>query len=42
MLLIRFQCILHDSAVFFGIFLKFSQIKEGGLNFLEGPILLNG
>ena len=35
---IRFQCILHDSAVLFSV-LKFLEIKEGGPNFCGKPIL---
>ena len=38
---IRFQCILHDSAVLFLGFFKFRQIKEGGPNFSGEPIVQN-
>ena len=33
---IRFQCILHDSSVFFSAFQNFLKLKREGLNFLWG------
>ena len=39
---IRFQCILHDSAVLFSAFWKFIKLKRGDLISWGEPILQNG
>ena len=38
----RFQCILHDSAVLFSIFLNFLKLKRGYLISWGEPIVQNG
>ena len=40
--LIRFQCILHDSAVLFSVFWNFVKLRKGDLISWGEPILQNG
>ena len=39
---IRYQCLLHDSAVLFSDFWNFLKLKRGDLNSCGEPILQNG
>ena len=41
-LFIRFQCILHDSAVILSVFENFLKLKRGDLTSWRKPILQNG